>query len=527
MTSNNSTEYTSVTTTSHMDQQRVEPIKTYRQIITGKIANLSSFAVGTCIGWTSPIFPKLEKPDETLLSHVIKSSSEEAAWIGSLLTVGALVAPFVAGPLADRIGRKWTLLSSAIFFIIAYVLLLIAGEVWVMYVARIIQGFGIGFVMTAQPMYIGEISSDEYRGALGSFMQLYLVVGVLYVYAIGPFVSYAALQWCCLVIPIIFAIGFFFMPESPHHFINKGRHTDAKVALKNLRGRTSIGVAPEMNSIRTTLEENNREKKSLADLFKNRGNIKALVICVGLIVFQQLSGINVVLFNAQTIFEDANTGLDPAISTILIGVVQVVACGLTPLIVERLGRKPILAVSCDDISNIAWLPVASLLIYMLLYCLGLGPLPWAITGEMFSSDIKSVASPIVASVCWTLGFLTTRFYPNLNSLGPHVAFFLFGGCTALGFLFTLFVVLETKGLSLQEIQIKLNKNRRMGRSANNHCRNCGNEEEKQYGSSSSVLVNNFDTEKAEVSWFLAILNTTYGPDECKCQGFKAFCNKLG
>lgn len=85
------------------------------------------------------------------------------------------LAPFIAGPLADKVGRKWTLLGSSLFFIVSWILLLFAGNVWIMYVARLSQGFGVGFVMTAQPMYIGEIATDECRGALGSFMQLFIV----------------------------------------------------------------------------------------------------------------------------------------------------------------------------------------------------------------------------------------------------------------------------------------------------------------------------------------------------------------
>lgn len=84
------------------------------------------------------------------------------------------------------------------------------------------KGFGVGFVMTAQPMYIGEISTDDTRGALGSFMQLFIVTGILYVYAIGPYVSYYNLQYICLAVPIAFAICFYFMPESPYYYIGKG-----------------------------------------------------------------------------------------------------------------------------------------------------------------------------------------------------------------------------------------------------------------------------------------------------------------
>lgn len=85
------------------------------------------------------------------------------------------LAPFVAGPLADKIGRKWVLLSSSVFFVVAYILMMVAGQVWVIYLARLIQGFGVGFVMTVQPMYVGEIATDSVRGATGSLMQLFIV----------------------------------------------------------------------------------------------------------------------------------------------------------------------------------------------------------------------------------------------------------------------------------------------------------------------------------------------------------------
>ena len=152
-------------------------------------------AAGTCLGWTSPIGPKL-KSSESPLDAPIEPS--EDAWIASIIALGALIgrnhtvfamnctnlcnifsfqpiAPFLAGPLADKIGRKRTLLSSAFFLMTAYVLMLMSNKVWQLLVARFLQGFGVGFVFTALPMYIGEISTDNVRGALGSLMQLFIV----------------------------------------------------------------------------------------------------------------------------------------------------------------------------------------------------------------------------------------------------------------------------------------------------------------------------------------------------------------
>lgn len=183
-------------------------------------------------------------------------------------------APFVAGPLTDVIGRKWTLLSSSVFFILSWLLLILTCNVSQIYIARLLQGFGVGFVMTAQTMYIGEISSDDCRGALGSFMQVGIVTGILYVYCIGPYVSFITFQYLCLIIPIVFIITFYFMPDSPHFYISKGRKADAIKALKFLRGKSTEGVQEEMDTITASVEESMKNKGSVADIFNNSGNVK-------------------------------------------------------------------------------------------------------------------------------------------------------------------------------------------------------------------------------------------------------------
>ena len=243
-----------------------------------------------------------------------------------------LTAPFVAGPLTDIIGRKWTLLSSTLFYVLSYILLILTCNVPQIYVARLLQGFGVGFVMTAQTMYIGEIASDDCRGALGSFMQVGIVAGILYVYVIGPYVSFIAYQYFCLIIPLVFAVTFYFMPDSPHFYISKGRKDDAIEALKFLRGKSTEGVQEEMNQIQDSVEESMKNKGSAADIFNNKGNLKALIISAGLLLFQQLSGINVVLFYSQSIFEKTGSSMEPAIATILVGTVQVLASCCTPLV---------------------------------------------------------------------------------------------------------------------------------------------------------------------------------------------------
>lgn len=128
--------------------------------------------------------------------------------------------------------------------------------------------------MTAQTMYIGEIASDDCRGALGSFMQVGIVIGILYVYCIGPYVSFIAFQYICLIIPIVFLASFSFMPDSPHFYISKGRKADAIKSLQYLRGKTSEGVQEEFDTISASVEESMKNKGNVGDIFNNKGNLK-------------------------------------------------------------------------------------------------------------------------------------------------------------------------------------------------------------------------------------------------------------
>ncbi|XP_037943861.1 facilitated trehalose transporter Tret1-like [Teleopsis dalmanni] len=453
----------------------MEGVNTMRIFIAACAANLAAFAVGTCLGWTSPMASKLlsNNTDELPLEEQVSES--DFAWISSIITLGALIAPFIAGPFTNKIGRKWVLMSSSFFFVLAYTLMLLATQVWILQLARLIQGFGVGYVMTALPIYVAEISTDNVRGVTGSLMQLFINMGILFVYAIGPYVSYEILQWCCLVVPLFFNVIFYFMPESPHYYVGKARKTQAIKSLKYLRGQSDKIVENEADMLECEVQKSLASKCTIMDVLGNAGNRKALLICSCLIAFQQLSGINVVLFNSQTIFQSANTGFDPPIASIIVGIVQVTASILAPLAVVRFGRKSLLIFSSigmtiglgalgtffyiqqqGDSEYVAWLPVPSLVLYIVVFCLGFGSLPWTLLGEMFPANIKSMAASIVTSTCWILSFAVIQCYSVIALYGVHYAFWLFAGTSTLGFVFTMFMVIETKGLSLQEIQNRLN-----------------------------------------------------------------------
>lgn len=433
---------------------------------------------GTTIGWTSPEIPKFKtsRSDGNPLLEPVTTSEE--SWIGSLLPVGATIGPFLAGFLAEKIGRKKTLLLGNFPFIIAFFLVLYAETTQMLFAIRFIFGLSVGLVFTVLPMYIGEIAEDEVRDTLGSFMQLFVVIGLLFSFCLGPYLTVKNFNITCLIPPILFLILFYMLiPESPYYLI-RNNETEAEKALMKLRNKSKEGVQDELKQIKISVDDALANTASFVDIFKSKGLTKALTISVGLIIFQQLSGINIVLFYAQNIFTDAGSTIPADISTIILGVVQVISCGITPILVEKKGKKYLLILSGigmaislgilsvffyikssgSDIKSIAFLPVLSLVLFIITFCFGFGPLPWAVMGEMFPGNVKSSASTATASCSWFMGFLLTKYFSLLTSLiGPAGSFGMFALCCLLAAGFVHKYLPDTSGKSLQEIQDMLNE----------------------------------------------------------------------
>ncbi|XP_055850761.1 facilitated trehalose transporter Tret1-like [Episyrphus balteatus] len=445
----------------------------YRVVLVAICVNMMSFTIGTYVGWTSPVMPKLR--DQTADSPLnVGVTAAQEGWISSLTSIGAFASSLFVGQLATYVGRKWTLLGSGFIIAASYLFLIFGKHIWFIYVARFLQGFGGGGGAAMVPMYVGEISTDDTRGALGSLITIFIVGGILFTYIIGPYVNYLSLQICCMAVAVSFLVTFVFMPESPYYYAIKGRKTDVIKSLQLLRGKNAQDVEDEMLKIQTEVDESMANKSGLMDLARNSVYRKSAFIVVGLLVFQQMSGATAVTFNSQSIFINAGSTLDPAVATIILGVVQLVSNLMTPFVIERTGRKTILYVSAIGIgvalialgtffyiqafknaSNILWLPVPALIMFNAFYGFGFGPIPWAMMGEMLPSNIKPTVTSIACSCTWAVTFVVTRWYPEINALGAYYAFWMFAGFVGLGIVFIKFVVIETKGLSLQMIQEKL------------------------------------------------------------------------
>ncbi|CAI6366227.1 unnamed protein product [Macrosiphum euphorbiae] len=441
--------------------------KKFRQYVTALSATLGPFAVGTVLAWMSPAMPMLLSADSK-----IKMTADQGSWVGSLIAIGAIFGSIPAGRTADLIGRKPVIAFLPVPFTISWLLIYFAKDVWHLYVARLIAGTCLGSITATVPMYIGEIAEKSIRGELCSYVQLNVTLGILYVYSIGPFVNYAWLAIMCGILPVIwFFLILIVLPESPTYLWRSGKNKEAEDALVMLRGK-DYDISGELKALQKELEEKKPNSK-LTELVKSRATLRAAFTVLGLLAFLSCSGINVVIFYAESIFKCDNCIISPKASSIVIGVLQVIFTFASSQLVDRAGRRVLLLISDSvmavclgslafyfwqeehgvDVSAFKLVPLISLGVYISTFALGFGPIPGVMIGELFSPEFKGLAIGIVCVLASLIEFSVVKSYQTLlNNYDRGITFGLFACCCVVGTMFVFFLVPETKNKSLQEIQ---------------------------------------------------------------------------
>ncbi len=226
----------------------------------------------------------------------------------------------MAGWMVDRLGRKFTLIFTSIPFMIGWSQIFFGSTVQNLYVARVLTGISSGIVVVVCPLYISETATKDKRGFLGSGVQLSITVGILLVYVLGANNSYTSLAAVGLVIPVIAAVMTMRIPDTPRFYLLRNRQQDAANALKYLRG-PHADVQDEVRDIQESMDSD--EQVVWTELFTKPEMLQPLKVAMGLMFFQQFSGINVVMFYAGSIFNSAGLGESGNMATIMLGAVQV------------------------------------------------------------------------------------------------------------------------------------------------------------------------------------------------------------
>ncbi|KAF5272316.1 hypothetical protein FQA39_LY07917 [Lamprigera yunnana] len=444
------------------------PIFQYLAMITATLSIVSS---GMHYGWPSPSLPQLQHVNST-----IPITNGEGSWMAVMPLAGATVGSIFGGLFLDTIGRKKTVLFTAVPFFASWLMVAYARSVALLIVARFVAGVADGLAFCAVPMYLGEIANPEIRGFLGSGCSITWIFGMLLINILGSYLSISITAIISSVIPVILIVTFTWMPESPYYLIIKNRSEDAKKSLRIFK-RTN-DVDDELRRLTTAVNEQNTNTGKFFDLFTVKSNRKAVLVMMGMRAVQQCSGTMAIAFYAHTIFENAGDDISSSTATIIYFGVQLLLSTFSSIIVDRTGRRPLLILSIVgaatalfiegsyfyiklnhselNVTRFSYIPIVALIMYVVLFGIGLQAIPILLLGELFSTNVKAFALGLADIYFNIVATIVSKFFQVVkDNYGIHVPFFVFTGCCIIGLFFIIYCVPETKGKTLEEIQEEL------------------------------------------------------------------------
>jgi MFS transporter, SP family, xylose:H+ symportor len=422
-------------------------------------------------------------------AHFHLESDRLIGWANSCALLGCLAGSFLAGAVNRKYGRKQILLASGMLFAISSICTGWASGFDAFITWRIVGGVAIGLASNISPTYIAEIAPANWRGRLVSLNQLAIVCGIMAAqivnwaiaeqvpeHATMAFVAaswngHYGWRWMFTVVSlpaIIFVVCLILIPESPRWLASKGRAEKAFQVLASIGGE---------NYARRALREINESLVSESERFASWRGLLAphiryvLLIGIGLAVLQQWSGINILFNYAEEVYKSAGYGVSAVLVNIIVtGVVNLVFTLLSMMLVDRFGRRVLLLVGCGGIGIAdllaaytyhAHLPggfvLALTLCAIAFYAVSLAPVTWVVISEIFPNRLRSAGVSTAVASLWASSFLLTYSFPLLmNLMSMSGTFLLYGVICLLGGLLVYRFVPETRGKSLEELEISLN-----------------------------------------------------------------------
>ena len=393
--------------------------------------------------------------------------------IVSAVLVGAMIGSGLSGRMADRFGRRTIIMITAGIFIIGSVAASMAPSVNVLISSRIILGIAIGIASFTVPLYISEIAPAAQRGALVSLNQLAITVGILCSYFVDDIFANTSGNWRWMFLAgalpaIVLGLGMIFLPRTPRWLMIKGRDSDAIKVLEKID--SDRDAEKDVAEIRESLSE--EKGGGIKELFVPWLRTP-LLIGIGIMFFQQMTGINTVIYYAPTIFQMAGfKSAGAAIAaTIGVGALNVLMTIVAIYVIDKIGRKPLLSIGLAGMvislgvlgfafkmeaalgGALKWVSVGSLLLYIASFAISLGPIAWLIISVIYPLKIRGLAMSMATLSNWFFNFIVAlTFLSIVQALGASTAFWLYASFGIAGWFFCYFFVPETKGHTLEVIE---------------------------------------------------------------------------
>jgi SP family sugar:H+ symporter-like MFS transporter len=399
--------------------------------------------------------------------------------IVAALLLGAMIGSAVAGRLSDRMGRRRLIIIAAVVFTVGSLLAALAPSVGVLVAARFIIGLAVGSAALVVPLYLSEIAPTEVRGAIASLNQLMIVGGILIAFIVNAILASSG-NWRLMLglaaVPsLVLLAGMLFMPETPRYLVHTGEEETAKGVLEDLPG----DERPEdrIEEIRE-VEQDEEGPGGLTGLWRAKWVRPALLVATGLAVFQQLVGINTIIYYAPTTLTNVGFAKTSAIyANLIIGVINVAMTVIAVRIIDRVGRKPMLFAGVAGMVGsllvlgiglsvlptphhpgdpAAIITLVCLATFIASFAATWGPVVWVMIPEVLPLSVRGTAMGVAVFGNWTANLIVSQTFPALlKGLGPGPVFLGYAGLGILAGVFVAAFVTETKGRSLEEIEADL------------------------------------------------------------------------
>jgi len=407
------------------------------------------------------------------ISHQFHLTPFMNGLVVAAVLVGATLGAIISGRITDRFGRKHLLMTVAVIFIAASIGTALAHHVYTLILGRIVVGIAIGIASYSAPLYISEISPPKYRGAMVSLNQLAISVGMMISYVVDyVFAIHANWRWMFAIgaVPAFgLLIGMIVLPYSPRWKVACHQIEHAIAILKRIRGK-NVDVMPEFLAIQEGLKI---QKGNWRMLFSKTIR-PVLIVGMGLAIIQQVTGINTILYYAPTIF--TMTGFHGTVAAILaslsVGGIFVLFTIIALPLIDSLGRRPLLFIGligmCLGLLLLAWVfhhqhnavlqwvALGGMLLYIASFAISLGPVMWLIIAEIYPLSIRGLGASIATATNWAANMIIAMTFLTLVEwLSTTGTFLLYFGFGIISLLFVYFLIPETKGIALEQIEKNL------------------------------------------------------------------------